>query len=341
MDYNLFLMPLLVSFVTAASLLIAFILLGKNRMFRDGRIADRHIHKKNILRFGGVALVVAFVAAIFLNKQLVVNVPLVGVLIASLAIMIFGVMDDVRQLSWKYQLLFQIIIALFVWSVGIRLQYVTNPFGGIFLFENFFWHSIALFFSVAWIVFIMNAMNWIDGIDGVSGGVAFIAAVTIFLLSLRPEVNQPPVGIITAAFLGALAAFLLFNFNPAKILAGTSGSMFMGFVLAIMAIFAGAKIATTLLVLAVPIIDAFWVIGERIRAKVSIFSPDKRHLHFSFLEMGWSQKKICFFYYGITVPIAFVALNTNAQGKIFAFSIIFMFMIAIYISIRKRIKINA
>lgn len=336
MKYDIFLMPLLVSFVISSLLLIALILLGRKKRFADRRTSKRHLHQKGISRFGGIAIIIAFVSAVLLDKQLMISTPLIGVLFASVLIMFFGIIDDLRQLSWKEQLFFQVVVVMFVYIMGVRLQYVTNPFGGIFLFGNFFWQSVGLIFSIGWIVFLMNAVNWIDGIDGASGGITLIGVVTIFFLSLRPEVNQPPIGIIAVALLGALLAFLFFNFYPAKILAGTSGSMFMGFILAILAIFAGAKIATTLLVLAVPIIDALWVIGERIKAGDSIFSPDKRHLHFRLLEIGWTQKKICIFYYVITTLVAIVSLNTRAFGKSLTFVIVAIIMIGIYALIRRR-----
>ena len=129
-----------------------------------------------------------------------------------------------------------------------------------------------------------------------------------------------------------------FPVPAAQFLAGTSGSMFMGFILAILAIFAGAKIATTLLVMAVPIIDAFWVIGERIRSKSSIFSADKRHLHYKLMELGWSQKKICIFYYAITTFIAILALNTGAIGKMATFILFGAVMLAMLFFIRNKVS---
>lgn len=336
MQYDIFLIPLLVSFAISMMLQILLILLNKKKRISDVRNDARHIHKIGISRFGGVAIVIGFLAAIFFNKKLFIDQPLFGVLFASLAIMVFGLVDDMRQLNWKRQLFFQASLVVFLYVMGVRLEYVTNPLGGIFLFSGFWGQSFSLFFSMVWIIFIMNAMNWIDGIDGASGGVAFIGALTIFFLSLRPEVNQPPVAIIATAFIGGLGAFLFFNFYPAKIIAGTSGAMFMGFILAILAIFAGAKIATTLLVLAVPIIDAFWVVAQRYKSGHSIFLADKKHLHFRLLELGWSQRVICFFYYIITALVAFIALNTYAIGKFFTFVIVATLMLGVYVFINKR-----
>jgi UDP-GlcNAc:undecaprenyl-phosphate/decaprenyl-phosphate GlcNAc-1-phosphate transferase len=338
MVYNLFLIPFLVSFAIAALLLILFILANRKKSFDDGRISSRHIHHRGISRFGGAALILSFAAALLLNKMLVITFPLAGVLLASGAILIFGIADDIRQISWKIQIFFQTAIVLFVYSFGVQLQYMTNPLGGIFLFNDFFGQAAGLAVVLVWTVLLMNSMNWIDGVDGVSSGIAFIGGLTIFILSLRPEVNQPPISIIAAALIGGTLALVFFNFHPAKILAGTSGSMFMGFILAILAIFAGAKIATTLLVMAVPIIDAFWVIGERIRSKSSIFSADKRHLHFRLMELGWSPKMICLFYWGITALIAILALSTGAIGKTITFVLFGIIMVGMIVLIKNKVS---
>ena len=337
MYYDLFLIPLFTSFVIAVFFLIGIILLGRKFSIVDDRIGSRHLHQKGTLRFGGVAIILAFILAVLIDKKLVIDPPLMGLLLASIAILFFGVFDDLKQVAWSWQLLFQIMLVVLVYLMGSRLQFVTNPFGGIFLFTTSIGLVLGLIISIVWVVFLINAINWIDGIDGVAGGIAFIGGLSILLLSMRPEVNQPPITIITAILLGAFLAFLLFNFFPAKIIAGTSGSMFMGFILGVLGIFAGAKIATTLLVLTVPIIDAIWVIGERWTAGVSIFSGDKRHLHFRLLELGWSQRNVCLFYYLITIVIAFIALNTRALGKISAIFFVALVMFLVLIFIRKKI----
>jgi UDP-GlcNAc:undecaprenyl-phosphate GlcNAc-1-phosphate transferase len=338
MEYVIFLTPFLISFSVSVLLLIFLLFLQRSCNVCDTRISDRHVHKSGVSRFGGIAIITSFLIAIFFNRHLVVSVQLLGVLIASIAILLLGVFDDIRQVSWKIQLFFQVLIVLFVYSMGVRLEYISNPFGGIFLFASGVGYMISLLLSVGWVIFLMNAINWIDGTDGVAGGVSLIGGTVIFLLSLRPEVNQPPVAIILASFMGGLVAFLIMNFHPAKILAGTSGAMFMGFILAIMAIFAGAKIATTLLVLAVPIVDALWVIGERYKTGNSIFSSDRRHLHFKLIEMGWSIKKISFFYWGITIIVAVISLNTGAVGKAITFLLFVAFACGIFIAIRKKIN---
>lgn len=337
MGYDFFLMPFFVSFAIAAILLLFFVWLNGKKSFCETRKSARHVHQSGISRFGGVALIISFIAAILLDDRIVITNPIFGTLIALVVILILGVADDIWQLSWKIQLFFQISIVSFVYALGVRLDYISNPFGGIFLFQDFSGLIFSFLIAVVWAVLLMNSMNWLDGLDGISSGIAFIGGATIFFLSLRPEVNQPAVGIISVIFMGSLLAFLLLNFEPAKILAGTSGSMFMGFVLAILAIFAGAKIATTLLVLAVPIIDALWVIGERLQSGKSIFSADRRHLHYRLLELGWSPRKVCFFYYVITTFIAVLALNTRAVGKTVLFSIFSFVMVVLLTIINKKV----
>ncbi|MDD5397133.1 MAG: MraY family glycosyltransferase [Candidatus Moranbacteria bacterium] len=338
MRQNIFLMPFLVSFLISTLLLAVLILLRGKKKNGDGRIGERHLHKQGISRFGGAAIIASFVISTIIDINLVIEKPLVGVLLAMGLILLFGLLDDLKQLSWKIQLVFQIAIVLLVFAFGVRLQFVSNPFGGIFLLQGEWRAFAAVAISIVWVVFLMNAMNWVDGIDGASGGITLIGGLSIFFLSLRPEVNQPPIGILAMILTGAVLAFLLFNFHPAKIMAGTSGSMFMGFVLAILSIFAGAKMATTLLVLAVPIIDAVWVIWERFRAGDSIFSADKRHLHFRLLELGWSQKSICGLYWLITALVSFIALNTNAMGKLWSFSLVAISILVFLFIIRNKVQ---
>lgn len=324
---EIYISPFLTSFFVAAIIGTALIFWAGKKDFSFKRAGERHIHAKNISRLGGVALISAFILTIFLDKRIVIDAPLAAVLAASGAILVFGVIDDLRQLSWKIQLFFQIIIISFVCFLGVRLHFISNPLGGIFLLDDSLGYFIGFLIAIVWVVLLMNAMNWVDGVDGISAGITFITGITILILSLRPEVNQPPIAIMASAFLGGMLAFFLFNYNPAKILAGTSGSMFMGFILAVLAIFSGAKIATTLLVLTIPVLDALWVIGERIKAKKSIFLADKNHLHHKLLGLGWSQKKICLFYCGITALIAIISLNTRDGSKLVAFLLLGFFML--------------
>lgn len=333
-----YLVPFLESFFATVFIIMLISPLAK-KISWSGRGAKRHIHKTGVYRIGGIAMVSAFNLVILLNKELVITPELVGFMVASIALMLVGVRDDMKEIFWKIQLFFQIATAFFVFIVGVRIYYITNPLtGGVINLDLGGTVLISLAIVVFWIVFVINAVNWVDGVDGLSGGISLISVGTIFFLSFKPEVNQPPVAIICSVVFGAILGFLIFNFNPARIIAGTSGAMFMGLSLAVLAIFSGTKIATAILVLVIPIIDFIWVIGERMKNKRSIFIPDNNHLHHKLLEIGWSQKKIVLYYYSITIIIALIALNTRVIGK--SVTLVASALIMLFISFMINRKLN-
>jgi UDP-GlcNAc:undecaprenyl-phosphate/decaprenyl-phosphate GlcNAc-1-phosphate transferase len=333
-----FLIPFLTSFFLAVFFSYLAIWLAKKIRWQ-GRLSHRHIHKKDASRMGGLVMVASFNFAIFLNRDLFMTPEIYGFCAGTLLLLVVGFWDDLREIFWKIQLFIQVAVTVIIFIMGVRIYYVTNPItGGIIQLDSGIGIVLSVVMMIAWIVLIINAVNWADGIDGLAGGISFIVFATVFILSFRPEVNQPPIAIICAILMGSILGFLVFNFHPARIIAGTSGSMFMGFALAVLAIFSGAKIATTMLVLVIPIIDFLWVIGERIRNKKSIFLPDKNHLHHKLLELGWSQRKIVLSYWGITILIAIVALNTRVTGKLIAFSTIVFFMLLILFFINRRLS---
>jgi len=307
-----YVIPFLSAFFLTAVLSVVLFTIGKKFKWAK-RNSARHINQGKTLRIGGIAMILAFNLTLFLDKNLVIEKPLMGVMLAVGGILALGLWDDFRELSWKKQLSFQFLIATLVFFFGVKISYFSNPFGEGLIHLGIVTSFVLL---VLWILIVMNAMNWLDGVDGLSGGVTLIGALTIFFLSLKPDVYQPPMAIISLVLAGVVLGFLVFNFYPAKIIAGTTGSLFMGFLLAVLAIFAGAKIATAILILALPLIDFLWVIGQRLKNKKSIFKADKNHLHHKLIELGWSQKKITLYFYGFTILIAIIALNTRAIGKI-------------------------
>lgn len=264
-------------------------------------------------RLGGVVVIGVFVLVVLLDKNLVITRPIVGIVTGGLLILLLGLWDDLKNLNWKWQLLFQIIIAFVAISFGVRSEFVSNPFGGIIFFTSPFIYFI--FFILYFLIF-LNSLNWLDGTDGLASGVTLASLAAVFFLSFKPEVNQPAVAIISIIAGGAVLGFLVFNFNPAKILAGTSGAWFFGFILASFSIFAGAKIATVMMAALIPILDLIRVIWERWRAGQSIFQKDRRHLHYLLLERGFSEKKIFFLYFLASVLIGAASLNLNGIGKL-------------------------
>lgn len=329
--------PFLGAFLISCGIILFLRRLNLAGRFNFRRDSDRHINLSGVSRWGGLAIIVSFLVTIFIDPNLIFSHTLWGLIWGSIAILIFGLWDDFRELDWKTQLVFQISLAIFIYFWGIRTDYISNPFGGLISLTHM---GVGLLFVVGWLLLSINSMNWLDGIDGTSGGVAFLGALTIFLLALKPEVNQPPVAIIAMALAGAILGFLVFNFHPGKIMAGTTGAMFFGFMLGSLAIFAGAKVATALLVMVVPIFDLLWVIGERLFAGVSIFEPDQRHLHHKLLRLGWSQTKIALFFYAITLGMALLALNTRSMGKMISILVSLFLILGIMVLTNKKLAIK-
>jgi UDP-GlcNAc:undecaprenyl-phosphate GlcNAc-1-phosphate transferase len=311
-------------FLTAFLVTVAGIILLQTKWCRrfidslvEVRCGARHALSRGVSRFGGVASIVAFVAVIGFNRDLIFNQSWWAMILGVLALAFVGVWDDIRELSWKTQLFFQGSLGLFVFVFGIRIISVTPPLGeSLFLDKNLLLLVLSCFLTITWIIAVMNAVNWADGIDGLCGGVSFIGSITLFAVALRPEVYQPSVAIAAIALAGASLGFVVFNFYPAKILAGTSGAWFFGFMLALLAIFSGAKVATAILVLCLPLLDAFFVVVERFFAGVSVFGADQRHLHHRLLAKGFSPAQVALFFLTLTAVLAFVAVHSTALGKV-------------------------
>lgn len=322
---SLYLIPFIISFLLAFFLTLFLIKISaKLKLFYS---AGKHVSGKNISRIGGAAIIGAFLSALFFIGNLEFDRLKWGMVISSVIIFLFGFIDDIRNLSWKKQFFMQLVVALIMIYSGLEVQYIANPFGSaefrldtvVYSIAGHQYYIFSLIFVLFLIVGFMNIVNWLDGLDGLAGGVGVIGFLTLFFLSISGAVNQPPLGIISIAAAGAILGFLLFNFFPAKIFMGTSGAMFIGFLLSVASIFSGAKLATVALVLTIPLLDAVWVIIRRIRKKTSIFAGDKNHLHYRLQDFGFSQKEIVFFYCALSVFFGFIALKSGGFAKFIAF----------------------
>ena len=318
--------------------------------------APRKIHHKPIARLGGAAIFLTFIILIALvfiyNKNLIsfskkeffgpIDIKFFGVFLGSLVLFIVGIFDDVKSLKPEVKFVWQLIAAMVLIVFGVTLDYIRNPFGGfIFLnhlnipiaifghpFQLVFWSSI---FIIFWVVLMINVVNWLDGLDGLAAGVCFIAFVILFFLSLRPEINQASLAILCVIFAGALIGFLTNNFYPAKIFMGDSGSMILGYYLAVFSILSGAKVATAFLVLGIPILDAVWVISRRILRGQSPWIADQKHLHHRLLSVGFSQRQAVLVIYGISLIFGLSALfldSTRDKFTIIIGLLIFMIIVA-------------
>jgi len=189
---ELYLAPFLTAFALTAGLILMFLLtpLFRRAVWRSER---RHGYKKTLSRLGGVAMLSAFIFAVFFDPHLVLTREFYGLLFGGVLIFIFGLWDDLSELGWKIQVFFQVALTALIFIFGMRITSLTNPFGGVWIFpySDFVIPGFGILF--VWFFLVMNAMNWLDGVDGLCGGVALITLVTIFFLSLKPEVFQPPI----------------------------------------------------------------------------------------------------------------------------------------------------
>jgi UDP-GlcNAc:undecaprenyl-phosphate GlcNAc-1-phosphate transferase len=323
MQYHLFVVPFFIAFAVTTVLCL---LLLTAPWFHDylWRHGERHAGKNHLPRLGGVAMCLAFLSVVLWEPHLVLTQEIIGLLIGSAFVCSFGLWDDFRELTFKAQIFIQVGLSVLLFIFGMRITALKNPFGApVMLTDERALTLLAGFFILfLWVFLVVNAVNWLDGLDGLLGSVSLVTFLVIFLLSLKPEVNQPAIAILSIIAVGVVSSFLFFNLHPAKILAGTSGSMLVGVFIAALAVIAGTKVATALLVLALPVIDALWVIGERLWSKQSIFTPDQRHLHYKLRELGWSEGRITWFFFLLTALIGVIALSTEALGKFIAFLLV-------------------
>lgn len=319
---NLYLWPFLLAIILSFVFMRLLIGLGRKWKLFD-RAKGRKRHIGNISRLGGLGIIVAFWSAILFSGSLEFDRMKIALMVCSAAIFFFGLWDDIRELSWKKQLAFQILIALVMVLAGLGVDYIANPLGGReFRLDGLFLAGYPVpgsVFVILWVVGFMNVVNWLDGMDGLAGGVGAIAAFTLFFLSTSELVNQPPLGVVAIALAGALLGFLAFNYHPARIFMGSSGSLFLGFMLSVLAIFSGGKIATVFLVMGFPILDAFWVIVRRCREGRSIFQGDRSHFfHYLADERKWPVGRIVLSIYLLSAIFALAALFLEGVYKFVA-----------------------
>ncbi|MDP4038348.1 MAG: MraY family glycosyltransferase [bacterium] len=309
-----------------------------DRPYEAGR---QKLHKKITARGGGMAIYISFVV-ICLTLLPQIDKRFIGLLLAGTIVLLVGLVDDIKRLSPWVKLIFQIIAACVAVAFGIGIPAITNPFGQAINLETSKWIinigsiglNISVFsalFSILWLVGMTNTVNFLDGLDGLSGGVAAIAATIMFFLSIGPKVNQPVTALISIILAGACIGYLFYNFYPAKIFNGDSGAYFLGMTLGILAIFSGAKLATALLVLGLPILDAIWTVIRRILHGRSPFSADRGHLHYLLLDVGLNQRQAVLIIYAFSIAFGSVALFASTNQKvtaIFGLSAIAVVMIA-------------
>lgn len=264
---------------------------------------------------------------------------LIGIAFGGALLMIGGALDDRWHLRPRRQIVWPIFAALVIIASGIGISYIRNPFGGTIHFNSIQWalfewngapYHLTLFadlFTFVWLMGMMYTTKFLDGLDGLVPGVGAIGAIILFFLSLSKDVAQPETALIAIVFAGACLGFLVWNWHPAKIFLGEGGSLFVGFTLGVLAIISGAKVATTLLIMGIPIFDVLWVIARRMWNKTPITQGDRKHLHFRLLDLGLSVRAAVGALYLVTFVFGISSLFLESREKIVALSALIGFMV--------------
>ncbi|MEO0348706.1 MAG: MraY family glycosyltransferase [Cyanobacteria bacterium P01_A01_bin.15] len=269
---------------------------------------DRKVHEIPMVRLGGLAIFVGTLAAViclwlmggFSHLLPTDQKEILVMLFGGGGYFLLGFSDDLYTLSPKLRLLCQFAIATLVWSLGVRIDFITVPGLGL---VHLAWLSLPV--TLVWIAGMVNAINWMDGLDGLASGVSAISALITVGICLY--MGEPSVALLAMGLVGSLCGFLVYNFNPACIFMGDGGSYFIGFMLAVISITGLVKGATAitipLIVLAVPIFDMTLVIVSRLLRRKSPFEADNSHLHHRLLSVGLPHRLTVLFIYALSLWI--------------------------------------
>lgn len=311
----------------------------RKKKFNKHDREDRHIHEKPTPLLGGFSFVIPVVAIIalllFLNFSPVLNAVLIGVLILT----IVGFLDDVYNLPASYQLIGQIVAALVVAASPINMDVLNIPLDGMVELN---WMSLGFLvipgdlIMVLWIVLCINAIKFINGSDGLMEGNAIIICLLFFVLGIRTGTELTV--LLSLVLAGGLSGFLFYNFPPAKIFSGSTGKTTLGFLIAVIAILNQSKFAASIMILTLPMIDFFFVIGKRyfVNKPKNFFEliriNDTNHLHHQLLSLGLSPRRVLLYEISVTLLIGLIAILTTGAINLFLFvSIIFLTAITILI----------
>ncbi|HYI16754.1 MAG TPA: MraY family glycosyltransferase [Thermomicrobiales bacterium] len=301
----------------------------------------RRVHTVPIPRVGGLGIFFGFLVAVGVSFMLPVDrfgVEIERILLLLVgATMIVGVMlfDDIVGIPPLPKLAVQLAAAGIVVlprlrgeAHGIVIEQFNAPYVGTVSLPLL----VAIGFTFFWIVGMMNAINWSDGIDGLAASITLVATVVLFLHTYFRPAGDPQftISLLAIALAGAIIGFLIFNWHPASIIMGDTGSMFIGFALATISIIGGAKIATALLALGVPILDTAWVILYRVMHGRSPVNADRGHLHHRLLDAGWSQRQIVTGVAGITMLFGALSLALpTSEAKLGAMIVMGVVLLAL------------
>ncbi len=298
---------------------------------------SRRMHKKPIPRLGGIAIFAGFYISAIIFDTGYMSREIRGMLIGSIIIVALGMFDDVLALKPKQKFGFQVIATLIPTACGVRITGIPNFFSPTG--ENFHLPVWAQYFvTIVWMLAILNAVNLLDGLDGLAVGVSTIMSVCVTIIVVL--LHSPAVAILAAALAGACLGFIPYNFNPAKMFMGDTGSMFIGYTLAVMSVmgvfkaYAIIAFAIPFLIFGLPIFDMVFVSIRRMLNGKSPMSADKTHLHHRLIDLGFNQKQTVAIMYAIAAVLGLTAVLIAGEGFMrAAVVVLIVFIIVIMCSV--------
>ncbi len=291
---------------------------------------ERKIHSVATPLLGGAAIFISFCIALIVGNTYILSGSLqwhhwIGVLMGSLILMIGGALDDIKRLKPGTQLIFPVLAALAVVGGGVGIEKITDPSGG-FLYLS----SLTAPFTIVWLIGMSYTTKLLDGIDGLVSSIGLVGSLVIFLFTLTTRWYQPDIAFAALMLAAACCGFLVLNWHPAKIFLGDGGSLFIGFMLGVLSIISGGKIAIALLIMGVPILDVAWTILRRLlKGKNPFKSADRQHLHFRLLDAGLGQRATVLVFCLTSAIFGLSGLFLQSKGKVYSLVALTIVMLAI------------
>ena len=309
--------------------------------------AERSIHSKAVPRLGGVAIAGAFGISIlvFVIYKIAVgdmdlamywqqNRPLAGILIGSFIIFAVGVVDDIYDVKPIFKFSGQLVAAVVTVSFGVTVDFLGSPFSDELIYIPYW---LGTFLAIFWIVALTNTINFMDGLDGLASGIVGISAIALYIIAI--ETGRLDVALSLVVLFGCLLGFLRYNFNPAKIFMGDSGSMFLGFFIGAITIQSAAKSTATIallvpiVIMGIPIFDAAFAIWRRFVNRRPLSKADKEHIHHILLHKGLSHRATVLIIYGWTLILSSVGLSLRFfSGYVRVFTLVLLFPVSVLLA---------
>lgn len=295
---------------------------------------DRHQHEKPTPLLGGIGIFLALTISLYAGRALILSGKLephhwYGVLIGAIILLIGGIIDDVKKIAPTKQFFFPLVAAVVVVAAGVGIEKITNPFGGFIYFNSW----LVPTFSILWLLGMMYTTKLLDGVDGLVSSVGAVGAIIIFLFTITTRWYQPDIAFAALMLAAACLGFLMLNWSPAKIFLGESGALLIGFILGVLSIISGGKIAIALLIMGIPILDVAWTIIRRIASGKNPFkSADRKHLHFRLLDAGLSPRLTVIIFALTSLIFGLSTLFLQSKGKFLSLVILGSLMIIVIIA---------